>query len=120
EAGEPIGLLADELRIERVVANLLDNALKYTPRSGGIVVRAMRDDANNALVSVCDVGPGLTTPELDYVFQPLRRGTTCIGRSGSGLGLYVCKQIVEAHGGRIGVDSVRGLGARFFFTLPLY
>jgi len=118
DALEPIEVLADELRIERVVMNLLDNALKYTPSSGGIIVRASKDE-HYAQISISDAGPGLTTAEVGLVFEPYRRVSTAAGRPGTGLGLFVSKQIVEAHGGSIGVESVRGLGARFFFALPL-
>jgi signal transduction histidine kinase len=117
DAREPIEALIDELRIERVVANLLDNALKYTPASGGIVVRLTRED-DCAQVSICDAGPGLSPAEAAVVFEPYRRGETSKGRRGTGLGLYVSKRIVEAHGGSIGVESVRGSGARFYFALP--
>ena len=108
----------DEVRIERVVSNLLDNALKYTPASSGITVRLAQAE-DRAEISVADTGPGLSANEIDVVFEPYRRAASSRGRSGSGLGLYVSKQIVEAHGGRIGVESVRGFGARFYFTLPL-
>jgi signal transduction histidine kinase len=115
---EPIEVLADAVRIERVVMNLLDNALKYTPPCGGIVVRMSKDD-RHAQVSISDAGPGLSSAERRVVFEPYRRVSTSAGRIGTGLGLYVSKQIVEAHGGSIGVESMRGLGARFFFELPL-
>jgi signal transduction histidine kinase len=114
----PIEARIDELRIERVIANLLDNALRYTPKKSPIVVRLTRD-THNAHVSVSDGGPGLTDAERDVVFEPYRRGVSSRGHSGNGLGLYVSKQIVEAHGGYIGVESERGTGARFFFALPL-
>jgi signal transduction histidine kinase len=110
--------LVDELRIERVIANLLDNALRYTPASAGIVVRLVTE-AHRAHISICDAGPGLSPSEIEVVFEPYRRAANPLGRSGTGLGLYVSKQIVEAHGGSIGVESVRGAGARFFFALPL-
>ena len=118
DAHECAEAIVDELRIERVIANLLDNALKYTPASGGIVVRLSRDRFT-AQISVCDAGPGLSPAELDLVFEPYTRASTSSGRQGTGLGLYVSKQIVEAHGGRIGVESVRGAGARFYFALPI-
>jgi signal transduction histidine kinase len=108
----------DELRVERVISNLLDNALKYSPPRGAIVVRLTREH-HAAQVSVCDTGPGLSPAEIALVFEPYRRAASALGRPGTGLGLYVSKQIVEAHGGRIGVESVRGAGARFFFALPL-
>jgi signal transduction histidine kinase len=117
DARESVDVMIDELRIERVIANLLDNALKYTPTSGGIIVRLTREE-HTAQISICDAGPGLSPAEIAVVFEPYRRGASSAGRHGSGLGLYVSKQIVEAHGGSIGVESVRGSGARFFFALP--
>ncbi|HEY3801044.1 MAG TPA: HAMP domain-containing sensor histidine kinase [Kofleriaceae bacterium] len=116
----PLGIdaMIDELRIERVAANLLDNALKYTPADAPIVVTARRE-GDAVAISVADTGPGLTASEVAHLFEPYRRGGTSRGRTGTGLGLFVSKQIVEAHGGRIGVDSVTGVGARFFFALPL-
>jgi len=118
EVCNPAQVFVDELRIERVVANLLDNALKYTPASAGIVVR-LSFELYGVQVSICDAGPGLTPAEKAVVFEPYRRAASGRRRPGTGLGLYVSKQIIEAHGGHIGVDSVRGVGARFFFGLPL-
>ena len=117
DAREATELRVDELRIERVITNLLDNALRYTPPSACIVVRLTRE-TRVAQVSICDAGPGLSPDEIEVVFEPYRRAASSLGRSGSGLGLYVSKQIVEAHGGCIGVESVCGMGARFFFALP--
>lgn len=112
-----ITLAIDALRIERVIANLLGNALKHAPQDGEIVVR-LEVGAQTARVSVTDTGPGMSPAETSYIFEKYRRGPAAHGRDGRGLGLYVCKKIVEAHGGRIGVDSVRGVGSRFFFELP--
>jgi signal transduction histidine kinase len=116
EAPHPIVLAIDDLRIERVVANLLGNALKYAPR-GPITVRLERVESS-ARLSVSDSGPGMTPPEMAYVFDKYRRAAAAHGLTGNGLGLYVSKKIVETHGGRIGVDSVGGGGSRFFFELP--
>jgi signal transduction histidine kinase len=118
EAPAPVEAVIDELRIERVVANLLDNALKYTPPDAHIAVGVTREETN-ATVSVRDSGPGLAPAEVAMLFAPYYRGVNTRGRRGSGLGLYVSKQIVEAHGGRIGVESAIGVGARFYFALPL-
>ena len=85
----------DELRIERVIANLLDNALKYTPAHARIVVR-VTCEASSANVSVSDSGPGLSPAEIGVLFEPYRRGANTAGRPGTGLGLFVAKQIVEA------------------------
>ncbi len=112
----PIVLAIDDLRIERVIANLLGNALKYAPR-GPITVRLERTETV-ARLSVTDSGPGLTSPEMAYVFDKYRRATAAHGLTGNGLGLYVSKKIVETHGGLIGVDSVPGDGSRFYFELP--
>lgn len=117
DAAHSIQLVIDATRIERVIANLLDNALKYTPISSGIVVR-LAGFGGGACVSVIDAGPGIDSSELATVFDRYRRGTSSHGRAGTGLGLYVSKKIIEAHGGQIGVESIRGAGARFFFELP--
>jgi signal transduction histidine kinase len=117
-AAEPLTSSIDELRIERVVANLLQNALKYAPRATGIVV-GLAAVTDAIRVSVTDAGPGMTAAETGYVFDKFRRGSTAGSREGSGLGLYVSKKIVEAHGGRIDVTSVQGAGSQFFFELPV-
>jgi signal transduction histidine kinase len=116
EIEHSITLSIDELRIERVVANLVDNALKYTPSCSGVVVRLDRYAAH-CCVSVIDAGPGMSLAEMAVVFDKYRRvgDATC---HGTGLGLYVSKRIIEAHGGKIGVQSVHGVGSRFFFELP--
>jgi signal transduction histidine kinase len=118
EIHEATDTMIDVLRIERVLANLLDNALKYTPRGSDIVV-GVHKHAFGVQISVSDTGPGLSPAELDSVFEPYRRGETGQLRPGTGLGLYVSKQIVEAHGGLIGARSAPGAGACFFFALPL-
>ncbi len=105
----------DARRIERVVANLIDNALKHTAASAGIVVRLGRS-MMGASISVIDAGPGIAAEQLAQLFGKYRRGTS--ERRGTGLGLYVSRKIIEAHGGKLGVESVRGVGSRFFLELP--
>jgi signal transduction histidine kinase len=117
EADCPVTLVIDELRIERVIANLLSNALKYAPRASEIIVRlAVGPDV--VTVSVIDSGAGVASDQTNYIFEKYHRiaGSRC---EGTGLGLYISKKIVEAHGGRIGVHSIHGAGARFYFELPL-
>jgi two-component system, NtrC family, sensor histidine kinase KinB len=111
-------LSIDELRIERVIANLIGNALKHTPPGSRIVVR-LEVGASSAQISVTDTGPGIAAAELGFIFDRYRRGASAAPGRGCGLGLYVSKKIVEAHGGRIGVESVVGVGSCFYFELPL-
>jgi len=117
EAPAPITLELDALRIERVVANLLHNALKYASRGSRIVIR-LEVERGGGRISVIDGGPGMTGAETSYIFDKYRRTDAARAHEGSGLGLYISKQIVEAHGGTIGVQSARGVGSRFFFELP--
>jgi signal transduction histidine kinase len=117
DACEHVVVTCDEYRIERVVANLVENAIKYTPATGDIIVR-LRTRFPITTVSVIDCGPGLSPSECECVFDKFKRAST--GRcNGSGLGLYVSRKIIDAHGGRLGVESVPGLGSRFFFELPI-
>jgi PAS domain S-box-containing protein len=116
DAFDHVVVPCDEYRIERVVANLVENAIKYTPPSTDIIVR-MRTRYPIANVSVIDSGPGLSPAECELVFDKFKRAAT--SRSGSGLGLYVSRKIIDAHGGRLAVESVPGVGSRFFFELPV-
>ena len=115
----PVTLSVDPQRIGQVVANLVNNALKFTPPGGRVAVslRATRDDAT---VEVADTGPGISAEHLPHLFQRFYQVDTGLtrARGGAGLGLAISRAIVEAHGGRIGVLSEPGQGSRFFFTLP--
>ncbi len=108
----------DDGRIERVLANFIDNALKYAPPKSAIVVR-LTVSATCACVSVIDSGPGIPNDEVATLFDKYRRASTSRGHNGSGIGLYVSRKIVEAHGGSVGVESVPGAGSRFYFELPV-
>lgn len=117
-ARDPVTVMADAMRIERVLANLVQNAMLYAPPHSDIdITLAVSQDW--VRVSVVDLGPGIAPADAALVFEEFRRGESAHGHDGTGLGLYVSRRIVEAHGGRIGVDSTPGKGSRFFFVLPL-
>jgi signal transduction histidine kinase len=107
----------DEDRIEEVLVNLLDNAVKYSPDGGTIRVDA-RMVAGEVVVSVTDPGIGIPAEELERIFQKYQRGDGSDGIRGHGLGLYICQKLVEAHGGRIWAESNPGAGSTFRFSLP--
>ncbi|MCL5996603.1 MAG: ATP-binding protein [Chloroflexi bacterium] len=112
-------LFADAVRLRQALLNLLTNAIRLTER-GGVVVRTDRQDGQ-ILVSVQDTGPGIDAkylPDLFKEFHQLKTGETREQR-GSGLGLSICKHLIELHGGRIWVESQMGVGTTFHFTLPL-
>ncbi len=112
-------LHADEGRLQRVLVNLLSNAIRYTPQGGTITVRAKRTDA--ALqVEVIDTGYGIAPEDLSKLFSEFFRADNPVNRErkGTGLGLVLVKRIIEAHGGRIWVTSQLGKGSTFSFTLP--
>lgn len=114
---EPVFVQADDNRIRQVFSNLLDNAVKHSPPTAPVAVRMeLEDDA--VVVHVTDEGPGLPPGELERIFERFvrGRGTTV---QGTGLGLHICRQIVEAHHGRIWAESAEGRGATFTVRLPL-
>jgi len=112
-----IVVIADRTRLEQVAANLLDNAVKYTPAGGRVDVEVRRDAAA-AVVEVRDTGPGIPGDELPRIFDRLFRGDTSRAERGLGLGLSLVKAIVEAHGGAVEVSSERGRGSVFTVRLP--
>lgn len=130
----PVWVEADPERVHQVVVNYISNALKYAPASEPIAVRLdMREDAAGegaggnaqryAQVSVRDAGPGLTSEQQDLVFERFYRVDGRDPQQGSGfglgLGLYICRTIIERHEGEVGVVSAPERGATFWFTLPL-
>jgi signal transduction histidine kinase len=107
----------DRNRMRQVVANLLDNAVKYTPPGGRILIAARRDGPD-AVLSVSDTGVGIPADELPRIWDRLYRGDKSRSERGLGLGLSLVKAIVEAHGGRVAVMSVPDTGSRFDLRLP--
>jgi signal transduction histidine kinase len=118
--GEDLPLvMADPIRIRQVLNNLIYNALRHTPEGGLVVVQATRSD-RFLEASVSDTGAGIPNEEIDLVFERYYRAERGIRHDdGSGLGLSVVQQLVRAHGGDVAVESARGTGTTFRFTLPL-
>jgi signal transduction histidine kinase len=113
-----IWLSADPRQLQTAMANLIRNALAYTPPRSPIHVDVARTNGI-AMVSVRDRGPGIPTDEIDSIFDPLARGQTGrVRRSGRGLGLFIARRVVEAHGGAIWAESSRR-GATFRIRLPV-
>jgi two-component system, NtrC family, sensor histidine kinase KinB len=108
----------DPDRIERAIVNLMGNALKYSPANEPVVVR-IRQSGGEAIVSVHDRGVGIPADELPRVFERFYRATTATRAEGLGLGLYITRLIVEAHRGRVWVESTPNLGSTFFIALPI-
>lgn len=107
---------ADELEIQRVIQNLLDNAVRVSQPNKEIFLEVATLGENYVQIFVCDQGSGIAPQDKEQLFHRFVQGQGRRGRSG--LGLYLCRQIIEAHGGNIGVESSLGAGSTFWFTLP--
>jgi signal transduction histidine kinase len=105
---------ADPDRLQRVILNLLDNAIRFTPGGGQVTLAVKRDDSGIE-ISVKDTGRGMSEEEQARAFEPYFRGEG----GGAGLGLTIARAIVEAHGGRTGIESIPNEGSRVWFTLPI-
>lgn len=113
----PVQAWGDPERVQQILGNLLTNALKFTPRGGEIVVEG-KPASPHVEICVRDNGPGIAPEDQPHLFQRYWQGETAARPGSLGLGLYICKNLVEAHGGKIWVDSVPGHGSKFCFTLP--
>ena len=114
---EALLVRADPERIQQVLANLLDNAVKNSPAGSPIDLTASKTGERMALVEISDRGPGITGDETERSFEKFSRGRHA-GVRGTGLGLYICRKIMDAHGGRIWASTRAGGGATISFTLP--
>ena len=112
---------ADADRVRQVLQNLVANALRHTPDGGHVTVHARQDSVSSVRVEVSDTGEGIAAEDLPHVFERFYRGDRSRTRTtgSTGLGLAIAKAWVDAMGGKIGVESERGNGARFWFTLPV-
>lgn len=109
----------DETKIRQVLHNLISNAVKYSPRGGKITIQAREQSSTMIVLSVSDEGVGIPPSQLNRLFQKFSRVTQEATREikGSGLGLWICQEIVRAHGGEIWTESAPGTGSTFYFTL---
>ena len=117
-AGGELSVPVDRSRMRQVLANLLDNALKYTPAGGRVEIQVARD-GRDAVLALTDTGVGIPAEELPHIWNRLYRGDKSRSTRGLGLGLSLVKAIVEAHGGQVRVESQPGQGARFELRLPI-
>jgi two-component system, OmpR family, phosphate regulon sensor histidine kinase PhoR len=118
-APETLSVMADPLSLERVLSNLIDNAVKYNRKEGRVTVRAFQD-ADGVKIEVADTGIGIEPADLARIFERFYRVDKSRAREsgGSGLGLSIAKHAVERHGGRIEVESALGQGSKFTLILP--
>jgi len=116
----PMTIAGDRMHLRRLLLNLVDNGLKYTP-AGGRVTLTLQRDGEWAALRVADTGIGIAAEEQERIFQRFYRTPEAVAQSkeGSGLGLCIARSIAEAHGGRIHVESTPGCGSTFTVFLPL-
>jgi signal transduction histidine kinase len=121
-AEEHIVVTVDPRRIEQVVSNLISNAIKYSPNGGNVEIAVRKDkDSTRALLSVHDYGIGIPAHQQGRIFSRFMRADNAHAHNigGNGLGLYLCRELVERHDGRIWFESVEGQGSTFYVSLPL-
>jgi two-component system phosphate regulon sensor histidine kinase PhoR len=113
----------DPSKMQSVILNLVDNAIKFTPERGAITIRARKFQNNPkmALITVSDTGIGIPADDVDKIFTYLYQVKSSLeeSRKGLGLGLYICKKLVDMHGGKIWVTSLEKKGSTFYVTVPL-
>jgi signal transduction histidine kinase len=110
-------IFADEHKIEQVLVNLVNNAVKYAPNSNTIII-SVEKIGGYSKVAVIDQGDGIPKENLSKLFDRYYRANQTSSISGLGLGLYISSEIIKRHGGEIGVESNVGSGSTFWFTLP--
>jgi signal transduction histidine kinase len=121
-AADPVIACVDAPRIEQVVSNLVSNAIKYSPNGGEVTVEVREDEAaSDAIIAVRDHGIGIPAAQQPQVFGRFARADNAreMGIGGTGLGLYLSRELVERHGGRVWFESAEGKGSTFYVALPL-
>jgi heavy metal sensor kinase len=118
EAPESFPFVVDQRMIQRILTNLLDNALKYTPSGGAVRVSLSEEDGGKAVVAVRDTGPGIPPGDLPHVFERFYRSDHSRSQPGTGLGLSLARALARAHQGDITVTSTLGQGSIFTLILP--
>ncbi|WMW22991.1 PAS domain S-box protein [Methanolobus mangrovi] len=118
---EQTEIVADNIKIKEILYNLIDNALKFTPKGGTITINAMQRDSEYVQMSVGDTGIGISMQGIERIFDPFYQadGSSTRRYRGTGLGLAIIKKFVKMHGGNIWVKSEVGKGSVFFFTIPI-
>jgi two-component system phosphate regulon sensor histidine kinase PhoR len=111
-------IYADSSRLGQVLRNLLHNAIKFTPEGGQVILKA-RQDVDIVEFSVADNGIGIPADDLPRIFERFYKADHARSEDGTGLGLAIARHLVEAHGGRIWVESTEGRGSTFYFTVPI-
>lgn len=119
DCDESITVPADRVRLQRILHNLLDNAIKYSEPKTKIEIFARRNNNDAVLIGIRDQGIGISPEKQEKLFEAFQRLNPQDNKTGTGLGLVVCRRLVEAHGGHIWVESKSGEGSTFQFTLPM-
>ena len=119
EGDQEVEVFADSIRIEQIVINFINNAIKYAPKSTEILIKIDKT-SDEVKVSIIDDGPGIPLEKINHLFDRYYRVDNSGSKyTGLGLGLYICSEIIKKHGGKIGVDSELGNGSAFWFILPM-
>lgn len=116
--GLPSTITADEKLLRQVFSNLLSNAVKYSSEGTTVSLEARSSDTNEIIITVRDQGVGIPEAEVEKLFQRFFRASTSAGIPGTGIGLHLVKQFIEMHGGKINVESEKGVGSTFTVILP--
>jgi signal transduction histidine kinase len=116
--GQPLLVEADRQRIEQVIINLVNNAVKYSPNANSVYIDLIREDSQ-VTVKIKDTGIGLEVEQQNKIFSKFYRANGNVNIPGLGLGLFLSREIIKQHHGTISVKSEMGKGSEFFFIIPV-